>query len=211
MRDLNHTAPAEAFSPDADRGGLDAPAPLPEWLVQFLTWLILFLREHLPQHRAPRVPSWWHDRPDLPPGSLQALAASIRGEFGNAIAWMCLRRGIGPGHPEWPEFSHAIVAFGGSLKGFRAGQPARGLQWWENPEITPDMIGMAAATPAATAMARMLARQAIVHAPPPPPIVVPAETAHTASPAPRWRIFARATAGPPTGPPGNRDRQFCHA
>ena len=33
--------------------------------------------------------------------------------------------------------------------GFRAGLPACGLQWWENPDIVPGMIGETAATPAA--------------------------------------------------------------
>ena len=87
--------------------------------------------------RRSALPSWWHDRPDLPLGSAQALAASVRGAFGNAIAWMCRRRGIGPGHQDWPELSRAIVAFGGNVKGFRPGLPACGLQWWENPEIIP--------------------------------------------------------------------------
>jgi hypothetical protein len=92
------TAPAEAYTPDADRAGPDAPAHTPEWLVQCLVRLILFVLEHLLAgfpHRSFAQPSW-HDRPDLPPGSAQAEAASIRGSFGTAIAWMCRRHGIGP-------------------------------------------------------------------------------------------------------------------
>ena len=50
--------------------------------------------------------------------------ASVRGPFGNSIRWRCLRHGIGPGHKDWPELSRAIVAFGGSLEGFRPGAPA---------------------------------------------------------------------------------------
>ena len=122
------TAPAEAYAPDADRAGPDAPAHPPEWLVRCLALLIFFLLEHLHAvrlRRSRRLPSWWQDRPDLPAGSAQAEAASIRGPFGNAIAWMCRRRGIGPGHTDWPELSRAIVAFGGSVKGFRAGAPGR--------------------------------------------------------------------------------------
>ena len=119
------TVPAEAYVPDADRAGPDASAQLPEWLVHFLAMLILFLLEHAHAarlRRSFRMAALWPDRrPDLPAGSTQSEAASIRGAFGNAIAWMCRRRGIGPGHKDWPELSHAVVAFGGSLKGFRAG------------------------------------------------------------------------------------------
>ena len=113
------TAPADAASPDADRAGPDAPAPLPEWVVHFVTLLIrLILQLSLAaRSRRARLPSWWHERPDLPAASAQALAASVRGEFGTAIAWMCRRRGIGPGHPDWPYLSRAIVAFGGGRSG----------------------------------------------------------------------------------------------
>ena len=130
------TAPANSCSPDANRTGPDAPARLPEWVVHLIALVVRFILERAVAARSPRVrlPSWWHYRPDLPPGSVQQLAASRRGAFGNAIAWMCRRRGIGPGHPNWPELSRAIVAFGGSVKGFRPGLPACGLQWWEHPE-----------------------------------------------------------------------------
>ena len=129
---------------------------------------------------------------------MQALAASVRGEFGNAIAWMCRRRGIGPGHPDWPELSRAIVAFGGSTKGFRPGLPACGLQWWENPDVMPGMIGETAATPAATALASLLSRQGR-DAPPPAPHVVPAAARPAPLPAIRRRVFARTATGPPAG------------
>ena len=135
MHDPNRTALAEACSPAPDRAGTDASWRPPEWLVHVLALLVLFLRRHLPLYRG--LPSWWHDRPDLPLGSVQARAASIRGAFGNAIAWDCRRRGIGPGHPDWPEISRAIVAFGGSVKGFRPGLPPCGLQWWQNPNMYP--------------------------------------------------------------------------
>ncbi len=101
--------PADASSPEPDRAGPDAPNRLPEWLVHLLARLILFMLEHLLPARRDRVlRAWLTDRPDLPPGSIEALAASIRGPFGNAIAWMCRRHGIGPGHAEWPELSRAI-------------------------------------------------------------------------------------------------------
>jgi hypothetical protein len=194
------TAPAEAYAPDADRAGPDSPAHLPEWLVHCLAHLILFLLEHLlaicPRRSA--QPSCWQDRPDLPPGSAQAEAASIRGQFGNAIAWMCRRRGIGPGHPDWQELSRAIVAFGGSLAGFRAGAPARGLQWWENPNIVPGMI------PAVSALSSsLLPPQAVTDASPPAPNAQPAEAGHALWPASWRQVLARAGTGPPatTGPP----------
>jgi len=198
------TAPAEAHAPDADRTGPDAPAHLPEWLVHCLARLILLLLESLlgaGPHRS-RLPSWWHDRPDLPAGSTQAEAASRRGHFGNAIAWMCRRTGVGPGHPDWPELSRAIVAFGGSVAGFRAGLPPCGLQWWDNPRIVPGMVAGFGAPAAASAA--LLQRQAVADIPPPAPNAMQAEAAHARLSASRWsasvwHVFARAGPGPPTG------------
>jgi hypothetical protein len=217
------TAPAEAYAPDADRAGPDALAHSPDWLVRCLALLIFFVLEHLlalRPHRSVGLPSSWQDRPDLPPGSAQAMAASRRGAFGNAIVWMCRSRGIGPGHPDWPELSRAIVAFGGSVKGFRAGLPACGLLWWENPNIAPGMTGETAATPAAAAIASLLARQAAADAPPLVPHAVRAAAGHARFPA-SWlsescrQVFARAGTGPPTGPPlpgpAARDCQLFHA
>ena len=212
MRDPT-TAPAEVYLPDADRAGPDAPAHLPEWLVHCLARLILFLLETLLAvcpHRFPRLPSWWQDRPDLPAGSAQALAASVRGQFGTAIAWMCRRHGVGPGHPDWPELSRAIVAFGGSLQGFRAGAPACGLQWWENPNIVPGMIAGFGAPAAASAS--LLQRQAAAAAPSPAPKYVVRSAAEPAlPPAFRRQVFARTATGPPTGPPSIRAHQFSYA
>ncbi len=197
------TAPADAYCLDADRAGPDAPARLPEWVVHLIALVIRCILECslAARSRCSRLPSWWHERPDLPPGSIQALAASIRGEFGNTIAWMCRRRGIGPGHPDWPELSRAIVTFGGSLERFRPGLPACGLQWWENPNIMPGMIGETPATPAATAMASLLSRQAVAHALPLAPNVVPAAAEPALLPAIPRQVFARTATGPPTGPP----------
>ena len=168
------TLPADGYAPDADRAGPDAPARLPEWLVHLIALVIRFVLERTLATRSGRspLPAWWHDRPDLPLGSAQALAASRRGAFGNAIVWMCRRRGIGPGHPDWPELCRAIVAFGGSIHGFRPGLPACGLQWWENPDIVPGMTGETAATPAVTALAALLSRPAVANARPPAPHVV---------------------------------------
>ena len=198
------TAPVHASSPDADRAGPDAP--LPEWVIRLIALVIRFnlQRSLAARSRRARLPSWWHDRPDLPPASIQALAASIRGQFGNAIAWMCLRRGIGPGHADWPYLARTIVAFGGSLERFRAGDPPWGLQWWENPNVVPGMIGLTPETPAATAMALLLARQEVADAP--APDAVAAEAAHVPLPASwlpaSWRQgFVRLGTGPPTRPP----------
>ena len=202
------TAPAKAYAPDTDRAGPDAHSP--ERLARWLALLILFLLEPLNGVRllrSRRLASWWQDRPDLPPGSAQEEAASIRGEFGIAIAWMCRRRGIGPGHPDWPDLSRAIVAYGGSVARFRAGLPACGLQWWDNPNVVPGMTGETVATPAATAMAALLQRQAAADAPPPVMHAVPAAPGPALFPASRlpasWRpVLARAGPGSPTGPPG---------
>jgi hypothetical protein len=201
------TAPAEAYAPDADRARPDAPAHSAEWLARWLALLICFLLEPLNAFRllrSGRLASWWQDRPDLPAGSAQAEAASVRGSFGRSIRWMCLRHGIGPGHRDWPELSRAIVAFGGSLEGFRAGAPPCGLQWWENPGVVPGMVPGFGAPAAATAS--LLVRQTAANALPPPPYAIPAEAAHARLPA-SWlaasgrQVFARAGPGPPTGPP----------
>jgi hypothetical protein len=202
------TAPAQDYPPYADRAGPDTPASSPEWLARWLALLIFFLQEPLNAVRvlcAGRLPSWrFQDRPDLPPGSAQAEAASVRGAFGNSIRWMCLRHGIGPGHNDWPELSRAIVAFGGSLQGFRAGAPPRGLQWWENPGVVPGMT----LTPGFGAFAATLPPpQPAVDAAPPVPAAVQAEAAHSRLPA-SWfaasvrQVFARAGPGSATGPPG---------
>jgi len=208
------TNPAGAGSPDADRAGSDASSRLPEWVVHLIALVIRFMLERMlaacSAHS--RLPSWWHDRPDLPPGSIEALAASIRGPFGNAIAWMCRRRGIGPGHPDWPELSRAIEAFGGSVKGFRAGLPPCGLQWWENPNVVPGMAGETTAAPAATAMALLLSRQAAAAAPSPAPRnIVRSEAEPALPPAFRRQVLARTATGPPTGPPAVWAHQFSYA
>jgi hypothetical protein len=166
------------------------------------------------------LPSCWHDRPDLPPGSAQAEAAAVRGPFGNAIAWMCRRHGVGPGHPDWPELSCYILMFGGSLAKCRRGRPPRGLQWWENPYIVPGLVvgfGIPAAAPAS-----LLEQQAAANALPGAPHAIQGEAAnamqteaahamragaaHARSPASwltasEWHVYARAGPGPPTGPP----------
>lgn len=204
-------SPANAHAPDAHRAGPDASARSPEWLVHWLALLMFFLLEPLKAVRLLRsgrlASSWWHDRPDLPAGSAQAEAASVRGPFGRSIRWMCLRHGIGPGHPEWPELSRAIVAFGGSLEGFRAGAPPCGLQWWENPGVVPGMVLHGFGAPAA-ATASLLERQAAAHALPPVSNAMQAEAAHARLPA-SWlsassgrQVFARAGPGLSAGPPG---------
>jgi len=198
--------PAEAYFPDADR---DVAGQLPEWVVRCIAMLILFFLEHVLAMRLRRsrgLQAWWHDRPDLPAGSAQAEAAAVRGSFGNSIAWMCLRHGIGPGHRDWPELSRAIVAFGGSLDGFWAGAPPRGLEWWENPGVIPGVVlvpGFGAFAPATTSL---VAQQAAANAPAPAAKVAQAVAAHARLPAswfaaPVRQVFARAGPGPSTGPP----------
>ncbi len=188
----------------------DARTQSPEWLVHWLAMLIFFLMQPLNalrQLRAGRLTSWWRDRPDLPLASAQAEAAAVRGPFGNSIRWMCIRHGIGPGHPDWPELSRAILAFGGSLEGFWAGAPPRGLEWWENPGVIPGVVlvpGLGAFAPATTSL---LEQQAVANAPPPAAKVVQAVAAHARLPASwlsafRQQVFARAGPGPSTGPPG---------
>jgi len=202
--------PAEAYLPDADRAGPDARAQLSEWLARYLALLIFFLTQPVDAVRllrSGRLAPWWHDRPDLPAGSAQAYFASVRGAFGNSIRWMCLRHGIGPGHPEWPELSRAIVAFGSSLEGFRAGAPPCGLLWWENPGVIPGMVLVPGFGAFAAAPASLLEQQAVANALPPAPSATQAAAAHARLPA-SWlpasvrQFLARAGPGPPTGPPG---------
>jgi hypothetical protein len=197
-------APSQADAPN--RAGPDTPAPPPAWLIHLLVLLRLFALRMRARLGGTALPcDWVHERPDLAPGSTEALAASVRGTFGTAIAWMCLRRGIGPGHRDWPALSRAIVAFGGSIADFQPGLPACGLQWWENPSLCPGMAGDTAPTAAADALAAALARQPPVHAPPPAPAVASAAAGPIPPPAPPRRAFAGATTGPPTGPPCHGD------
>jgi hypothetical protein len=207
------TAPADAHSPDADRATPDAH--LPGWVVHLIALVIRFIlqRSFAPRSRRARTRSWWNQRLDLPLGSSQAIAAAIRGEFGNAIAWMCHRRGIGPGHPDWPELSRAIVTFGGSLDEARPGLPSGGLKWWENPDLIPGMHGETAARPAAAAMASLLSRQAAAaaNAPPPAPNAEPAAPGPALLPAIRRPVLARTATDPPTGPPAPWGRSTCYA
>jgi hypothetical protein len=208
------TPPASTRAPDADRAGTEGSARLPEWVVHLIALLVHFMLRRMLGARSARssLPSWRHDRLDLPAGSAQALAASVRGAFGNSIAWRCLRHGIGPGHPDWPELSRAIVAFGGSIKGFRAGAPARGLQWWENPGVIPGMVSVPPPAPAAMAMAVLLERQAAADVPTPAPTtIVRSEAAPALPPVFLRRIVARIATGPPTGPPGTWAHQFVYA
>ena len=211
------TSPAGDSSPDADRAGPDASARLPEWVVHLIAQVIHFILSHMLAGRSRRsvLPPGWDERPDLPPASAQAAAASVRGAYGNSIAWMCLRRGIGPGHPDWPYLSRTIVAFGGSVRGFRAGMPARGLQWWENPDLWPGMIGETTAAPAAAAMAVLVSQQAAETAPSPAPTNPALKNSLHSEPEPallpkfRWHVLARTATGPPTGPPSPWAYQFC--
>jgi hypothetical protein len=206
-------APTQAFAPYADRAAPDASAHPPEWLVHWLTVLFLFLTKPMNAVRllrSGRRPSWrYQARPDLPAGSAQEHFASVRGHFGNSIRWRCLRYGIGPGHKDWPELSRAIVAFGGSLEGFRPGLPPCGLFWWENPGVIPGMgaDGTGFGAPKApTATDALLQREAAANALPPALHDMQADAVHAVLPA-SWlpaslrQIFARAGPGPSTGPP----------
>ena len=159
---------AHAYAPFADGVRPEARPQSREWLVHWLALLLFFLHEPLKAFRLLRSgragPAWWHDRPDLPAGSAEAYFASVRGHFGNSIRAMCIRHGIGPGHKDWPEVSRAIVAFGSSVEGFRAGTPPKGLLWWENPGVIPGVVlvpGFSAYAPAPVALvARLVAADA---------------------------------------------------
>lgn len=193
-----HTALADASSPDADRAGPEAL--LPDWVVHFLTQLILFVLQHMHAMRPRRtrtLPSWWVRRPDLTPGSIQELAASIRGAWGNEIARMCRLRGIGPEHEDWAYLSRTILAFGGSLRGLDGRK--RPQPWWETPEIVPGMIRADAAASPPAASPR--SPQPIAEVPPPGPKAAPELRRHLSWAALCRTGLARAGPGPSTGPP----------
>ena len=221
------SALADSFAPGANRPGPDAPEITPAWIAHILV-LIMYALLQLHQRRVRayrrRRARWmelragWlqtmaHGRPDLPAGSAQAEAAALRGPFGHAIACMCRRYGIGPGHVDWPELSRAIVTFGGSLKGFCAGDPPTGLLAWENPHFIPGFVPHFGTQPL-TGTAAQLQREADANAR--PPNATQAEATHAALPA-SWlatswlaaswvsasqrQVFARAGPWPPTGPP----------
>jgi hypothetical protein len=197
---------AQVYAPYADRAGPQASPRSPEWL-HWVAFLIFFLSRPLGairMLRSGRLTSWWHDRPDLPAGSAEGYFASVRGPFGNSIRWRCIRHGIGPGHPDWPMLSRAIVAFGGSLDGFRVGAPPRGLLWWENPGVIPGVVtGFSAPSAATVALRKQLSAAEFS---PLLPNVPQAEAAHGRLPASwlsasRQHVFARAGPGSSTGPP----------
>ena len=130
---------------------------------------------------------------------------------------MCLRRGFGPRHRDWRYLSRTIVAFGGSVKRFRTGARPYGLQWRENSDVTPGTIGETRATPAATAMALLLSRQAAESAASPAPTDPAANDIGRSAAEPslppvlRWQVLARTATAPPTGPPAVRAHQFSYA
>jgi len=184
------TSSAYAYSPDADRAGPDASVRLRDGIVRFLVLVAFLVREHwlaIRQYCAGTRPSSCY-RSDLPPDSAQQPAASLPAAFGNALAWICRRRGVAPGHHDWLQPSRAImafgstknglrpananfahqanVAFGGDTKSSRPGQPACGLKSCKNPSILPGAIGDIAETPAAPATA-LLSPPKIANAPSP--------------------------------------------
>ena len=210
MRNLDpHTALAEAYSPDADRAGLDASGPLPEWLVQLLITLVLFVRQHVfirrPRHNW-SLPSWYVGRPGPLPASTPELAAVIRGAWGHEIAHVCRYEGIGPDHPDWPELSHAILAFGGSLHGVDGRKHRR--PWWHALGFAPSLTR--ADNAAKTAAASLPQAQPVAIPPAPEPVAVIAGLAHPERPAPRRPVLARAATGPPPRLARVPGRPFCY-
>ena len=186
--------PADACAPDTDRAGPDAPARLPEWLVHLIALVIRFIlqRSFAESSRHAWLPSWCNYRLDL---AVRLGAATRRVE-----TWRVRQRHRlsvppprhRPSHPEWPSLSRAIVAFGGSIKGFRRGLPACGLQWWENPDIVPGMLGATACPPAADAMALLLSRQTVADTSPPIAQVVPTDAAMPPPSVIRRQVYPRA-------------------
>jgi len=193
------TLPTDAASPGTNRVRRSASARRIEALRDIVAMLILVLRVCILGRRPGRLlPSWWIDLPDEPISCAHALAMSLRGSFGAVIVRMCCQRGIGPGHPDWPELSRAIVAFGGSLEMPRRyaeqGCVSR-PEWWENHWVSPAVI--LAPPPAPSLLARLAAAQ---------PPSVPEAAFNVAAPAlmPAFRfaararhVFARAGPGPP--------------
>jgi hypothetical protein len=208
------TPPADACAPDPHRArrGMIGHHRLPEPVLRLLVRLVLVLLRLLAARgdRTGRSRAWCHLCPDLDAGSGLHLAAVIRGPFGNAIAWMCLYRGIGPGHRDWPELSRAIQAFGGQFRTYQPGGPAFGLPWWENPRIMPGLPAEPGETPAADGLVALLARDVAADAPAPAPRAA-APRRPALKPASRHPVRARAGTAPPTGPPLRGAAAICCA
>ena len=154
------------------------PQTSPEWLVHCLALLILFLLEPSARRSACalRPAGVMVAGPAGPAGGLGAGRGRVdprrvryRDRAGCAAA-TASGRGIRTGR-SCPAPSWRLAA---AWHGFRAGAPACGLQWWENPNVVPGMIPGFGAPAAATAS--LLQLQAAANAPPPAPHAMPSRS-----------------------------------
>jgi hypothetical protein len=200
-----HTAPAEAYSPDPDRADPDSPDLMPEWLAYLIALVILFLIEQfqaLRQRHPRRLASRPVGRPALPKDSAQPPATASRSQSENATARTRRSRDAAP---ECPDLSHARTALLEKLRHSDI-DPAV-LSQLEALGIVPSPIGPNTAasptvpvlSPHGAANIRRTARRR-----------APGGAQHAVSLAPPRREFTHASTGPPTGPPAVSGYQSCY-
>jgi hypothetical protein len=201
MGDLN-TAPAEACAPDPDRDDPDSADLMPEWLAYLIALVIVFLLEQFlaaPQRHVRRSASRRVGRNALPRDSAQPPAASIRNKSDNATARTRRSRGTAP---EFLDLSRARIALLEKLR--QSDVDPAVLSQLEALGIVPGPIDpYTAATPVRSPLCVANIRRA-------PRKLAPAGNQHRVSPTP-LRQIARASTGPPTGPPVIADCQSCYA
>jgi hypothetical protein len=194
MGNLN-TVPNEAYAPDPDRADPDSPDLMPEWLAYLIALVIVFLLEQwgaMRQRHVRRAASRSVGRPAPPRDSAKAPTAAIRSRSDHATART--RRGRDAA-PECPDLSHTRAALLEKLRQSDV-DPAI-LSQLEALGIVPGLLD---SDTAATTAAPMPAPICIAKIRRDPRKLAPGGTRHALSPTP-WRQIARASTGPPTGPP----------
>jgi hypothetical protein len=201
-----HTAPAEAYSPDPDRAEPDSPDLIPEWLAYLIALVIVFLIEQFQaarQRHARRSASHPVGRTALPRDSTAAPATAICNRSDDATA----RTRRGPGVAlDCSELSRTRAALLEKLR--QSDVDPAVLSQLEALGIVPGPIGPdTASTLDAPVLspphAAKICRDAREFAHPAP--------RHAVSPAPWGQNFVRRGTGPPTGPPPVSRCQSCYA
>jgi hypothetical protein len=201
-----HTAPAEAYSPDPDRADPDSPDLMPEWLAYLIALVIVFLleqwgamRQRYVRRPAPRSVG----RPAPPRDSAEPPATPTHSQPEHMTARTRRSRGVAP---ECTDLSSMRAALLEKLR--QSDVDPAVLSQLETLGIAPTLIGPdTAATPTAPVPSPLRgtnirrAPRKFAHAAP----------RHAVSPA-RWgQNFARRGTGPPTGPPAVSRYPSCYA
>ncbi|HEY1930769.1 MAG TPA: hypothetical protein VGG99_02045 [Acetobacteraceae bacterium] len=202
MGDLN-TPPAEAYAPDPDRADQDSPDLMPEWLAYLIALVILFIIEtfqNLPQRPKRRPAPHPVGQPALPRNPTEKPATTIRSQPDNAIA---RTRGARAVAPNCLELSRARASLLEKLRHSDV-DPAM-LSQLEALGIVPGLTDPdTAAAPLPSPLCAAKIRRD-------PRGLAPARPRHAVSLAPWRQMLARASTGPPTGPPAVSRHQSCYA